>query len=123
MIHLDTSFLIQALIPESVSETRLHEWIIAGEDVGISSIAWSELLCGPLTAVDVALAESLFAAHEPFLMADAVKAAELFNGTGRRSRSLADCQIAAVAIRCEARIATHNISDFTPFKSFGLILT
>ena len=123
MIHLDTSFLIQALIPQSAPETRLQEWIIAGEDVGISSIARSELLCGPLKAEDVALAESLFAAHEPFLMADAAKAAEPFNGTGRRSRSLADCQIAAVAIRCEARIATHNISDFAPFKSFGLTLT
>lgn len=81
------------------------------------------LLCGPLKAEDIALAESLFAAHEPFLMADAAKAAELFNGTGRRSRSLADCQIAAVAIRCEARIATNNISDFAPFESLGLILT
>ena len=123
MIHLDTSFLIQALIPRSAAETKLQEWIIAGEDLGISSIAWSELLCGPLKAEDVALAESLFAAHEPFLMADAAKAAELFNGSGRRSRSLADCQIAAVAIRCEARIATHNTSDFAPFQSFGLILT
>ena len=123
MIHLDTSFLIQSLIPESAAETKLQEWIVAGEDLGISSIAWSELLCGPLKAEDVALAESLFAAHEPFLMVDAAKAAELFNGTGRRSRSLADCQIAAVAIRCEARIATHNISDFAPFQGFGLILT
>src|SRR6185369_5120614 len=122
MIHLDTSFLIQALIPDSAAETRLQEWIIAGEDLGISSIAWSELLCVPLEAEDVALAESLFAAHEPFLMADAAKAAELFNGTGRRSRSLADCQIAAVALRCTASLATINVRDFALFQSHGLSL-
>jgi predicted nucleic acid-binding protein len=122
MIHLDTSFLIQALIPKSAADIKLQDWIEGDEDLGISSIAWSELLCGPLTDEDAVLAESLFVAHEPFLIVDAVKAAELFNGTGRRSRTLADCQIAAVAIRCGARMATHNVSDFAPFQSYGLKL-
>lgn len=64
----------------------------------------------------------LFPAPEPFLASDARKAAELFNATGRRSRSLADCQIAAVALRCEARMATANALDFTPFETHGLTL-
>jgi predicted nucleic acid-binding protein len=72
MIHLDTNFLIQALVPNSQAEAKTH------------------------------------------------KAAELFNATGRRSRSLADCPFAAVALRCNARIATGDASDFTPFESHGL---
>ncbi len=122
MIHLDTSFLIQALVPLSAAATKLKTWLTNEEDLGISSIAWSEFLCGPLTPEDAARVESLFVACEPFLASDASKAAELFNATGRRSRSLADCQIAAVALRCNASLATSNKSDFTPFQGHGLSL-
>ena len=73
MIHFDTSFLIQALVPGSAPETKLQTWLTSGEDLGISSIAWSEFLCGPLTADDAALVEILFAAPEPFLASDAPK--------------------------------------------------
>jgi predicted nucleic acid-binding protein len=122
MIHLDTNFLIQALVPSSEAEAKLQTWIKDGEGLGISSIALSEFLCGPLTQNDETLAQMLFPDPEPFLTSDAHKAAKLFKATGRRSRSLADCQIAAVALRCEARIATGNVSDFTLFQSHGLTL-
>lgn len=122
MIHLDTNFLIQALVPNSATETTLLTWLRDGEDLGISAIAWSEFLCGPLTANEATLAEGLLNMPEPFLASDANKSAELFNATGRRSRSLADCQIAAVALRCNARVATANASDFTPFQPHGLTL-
>lgn len=121
MIHLDTNFLIQALLPGSASEGRLQTWIHDGEEIGISSIAWCEFLCGPLSPEEAALAEVLFAAPEPFLVSDARKASELFNLTGRRSRSLADCQIAAVAMRCNAALATGNLSDFNVFQEYGLV--
>jgi predicted nucleic acid-binding protein len=122
MIHLDTNFLIQGLIPNSAAEARVRTWRRTGEALGISSISWSEFLCGPLNATDEALAQTLFPAPEPFLSSDAHKAPELFNATGRRSRSLADCQIAAVALRCNARLATVNISDFALFQRQGLTL-
>ena len=122
MIHLDTNFLIQGLTPNSAAEERVRTWRRTGEALGISSISWSEFLCGPMNATDEALAQTLFPSPEPFLASDAYRAAELFNATGRRSRSLADCQIAAVALRCNARIATINVPDFTVFKSFGLTL-
>jgi predicted nucleic acid-binding protein len=122
MIHLDTNFLIQALMPSSAAEAKLQTWLKGGEDLGVSSIAWSEFLCGPLTQNDQTLAEFLFPDPEPFLTSDAQNAAELFKATGRRSRSLADCQIAAVALRCEARLATGDVADFTLFQSHGLIL-
>lgn len=122
MIHLDTNFLIQALVPGSVAGVKLQTWLGDAEDLGISCIAWSEFLCGPLTSKDEALAGALFASPEPFLASDARKAAELFNATGRRSRRLADCQIAAVALRQGAQLATGNVSDFTIFLSHGLTL-
>ncbi len=122
MIHLDTNFLIQSLAAGSAAEEKLQRWLRAPEALGISSIAWSEFLCGPLTQQDEALAHLVLPAPESFLASDAHKAAELFNATGRRSRSLADCQIAAVALRCNARLATSNISDFALFQSFGLSL-
>jgi predicted nucleic acid-binding protein len=56
----------------------------------------------------------------PVEAADAAKAAELFNLAGRRRGSLADCLIAAVALRCGASLATENRADFAPFVSAGL---
>lgn len=109
-------------MPSSAAEAKLQTWKKDGEAFAISSIAWSEFLCGPLTQNDGTLAQMLFPAPEPFLASDAHKAAELFNATGRRSRSLADCQIAAVALRCDARLASGNLADFTPFQSLGLNL-
>lgn len=122
MIHLDTNFLIQTLVPGSPAAVTLETWLVNREDLGISTIAWSEFLCGPLTPGNEALAEAILATPQPFLASDARKAAELFNATVRRSRSLADCQIAAVALRCQARLATGNASDFNLFQRHGLIL-
>lgn len=122
MIHLDTNFLIRALVPTSVEESNLQTWLKDGEDLGISCVAWSEFLCGQLTSRDQEYAKLLLAAPEPFRESDARKAAVLFNATGRRSRSLADCQIAAVALRCNARLATANVSDFALFQNHELTL-
>jgi predicted nucleic acid-binding protein len=123
MIHLDTNFLIQALRPGTAEEAQLRQWLTSGEPLGLSVIVWAEFLCGPLTAGDEILAETLFPVIEELLSADARKGAELFNNTGRRSRSLADCLIAAVALRCDAETATANRADFEPFQTFGLRLT
>jgi len=122
MIHLDANFLVCALKPGSAEATKLQGWRAAGETLRISSIAWAEFLCGPLSVQDEVQARQLFSRSEPFLTADAAKAAELFNQTGRRSRSLQDCMIAAVALRCGTRLATGNVSDFRPLTAFGLVL-
>jgi|ERR1017187_1732211 predicted nucleic acid-binding protein len=97
MIHFDTNFLIQTVVAGSAAHEKFRGWTQAQEDCNASSIAWAEFLCGPLDAPAEAIARQIFPNPEPFLPADAVLAARLFNQTGRRSRSLADCMIAAVA--------------------------
>jgi predicted nucleic acid-binding protein len=49
MIHLDTSFLIRALLDGTSESAALEHWIGSGENIGISSVAWCEFLCGPAT--------------------------------------------------------------------------
>jgi predicted nucleic acid-binding protein len=122
MIHFDTNFLVGATISGSPAHTRFRTWSVAGESFGISTIAWGEYLCGPLDPQGEAIAKQIFPAAEGFLTGDAVLAADLFNKTGRRSRSLADCMIAAVAIRCGAKVATLNTPDFQPHVKHGLSL-
>ena len=122
MIHLDTNFLIQISVVGSVAHTQFASWASGQEVVNVSTIAWAEFLCGPMDAAGEAFAQQIFPQPEPFLPADAVLAASLFNLTGRRSRSLADCMIAAVAMRCGAKLATLNAGDFQPLTIHGLIL-
>ncbi len=108
--------------PGSPAEAKLLSWLTAGEDFGLSAIAWSEFLCGPVSPQEETLGGLILAAPEAFNSADARKAAELFNYTGRRSRSLADWQIAAVALRCGVSVATNNPKDFVVFQAQGLAL-
>ena len=122
MIHLDTNYLIDALVPGSAQEAQLVGWLGAGELLGISALAWGEFLCGPLSPAAEALSRRFFPDAEALERADAEKAAELFNLTGRRSKSYADCCIAAVAIRAQAPLATSNRDDFTPMVPHGLVL-
>ncbi|HEY3763174.1 MAG TPA: PIN domain-containing protein [Verrucomicrobiae bacterium] len=121
MIHFDTNFLIQATQAGSPAHQKFREWSAANEPFGVSTVAWAEYLCGPLDTAAEALARSIFPAPEMFIEPDAVLAARLFNESGRRSRSLADCMIAAVAIRRGAKLATINAADFQPFTMHGLI--
>jgi predicted nucleic acid-binding protein len=122
MIHLDANFLIDALVPGSSQEKLLVGWLSAGEPIGISAIAWGEFLCGPVSSAIEASARQLLPSVEPLTGPDAETAAHLFNATGRRSRSFADCCIAAVALRTNSRLATSNTPDFEPFRSHGLVL-
>jgi predicted nucleic acid-binding protein len=121
MVHFDTNFLIQATVVESPAHRQFRAWAAAHETVNVSSITWAEFLCGPLDPTGESIARQIFPVPESFLPADAALAANLFNLTGRRSSSLADCMIAAVAIRCGARLATLNSADFQPFLRYGLI--
>lgn len=122
MIHLDTSFLIRGLVRGSAEDRALRGWLRAGEPLGMSAVAWAELLCGPLDEAQREMAEAIVSERVSFLEADAALAARLFNESGRRRGSLLDCMIAAAALRANAPLATANVSDFRRLEEGGLTL-
>lgn len=122
MIHLDTSFLIHALVPGSVQDRLLRGFLGRGERLGISAVSWAEFLCGPVEAGSLDLVLRIVSRPVPFTEEDAMLAARLFNESGRRRSSLGDCMIAAAAIRARAALATDNPRDFARFAPAGLAL-
>lgn len=122
MTHLDTSFLIRALVRGSAQDRHLRHWIREGESLGISAIGWAEFLCGPLETSAVALAARIVSERIPFTDEDAMLAAHLYNEPGRRRGSLTDCMIAATAVRAGVPLATVNPSDFRRFEAAGLVV-
>jgi predicted nucleic acid-binding protein len=122
VVELDSNFLVDALRPGADPSASLHSWVRTGARIQISAIAWSEYLCGPLEPAVVPLARKLVNWVEPFTEEDAELSSELFNQTGRRSRSHVDCMIAAHAIRRSAVLATLNKRDFQRFEKFNLTL-
>ncbi len=121
-VHLDTSFLIRALVRDSAQDAKLRQWIGAGTLLEMSAIAWAEFLCGPVNAVSVDLATRVVRERKPFSEEDAVLAAELFNQSGRRRGSFADCMIAAAALQGDAALATVNEGDFERIAPEALVL-
>jgi predicted nucleic acid-binding protein len=120
MIVLDTNFLVMGLVPGSAQDSRLRRWLQAGEILAVNVIVWAEFLCGPVTADHIRLASQLCPRPEVLLPEDAARGAELYNATGRRRGSLADCLIASTCLRLNAAIATENVADFRPFEPLGL---
>jgi len=121
-IHLDTCFLIGALVPGTEADRRLRQWIREERRLCMDSIAWTEFLCGPLNREELALAEQIVTERIDYRVQDAQRAAEFFNATGRRRGTLADCTIAASASGRGAALATMNIQDFQCFEDLGLRL-
>lgn len=120
MIHLDTGFLIRALVRNSPQDIRLRSWLRSNTQLGISSIAWAEFLCGPVDLRDADLAARILSIRRPFTDEDAALAAQLFNISGRRRGTFIDCMIAAIALGTEASLATTNPDDFRRFEPAGL---
>lgn len=119
MIHLDTSFLIRSLELASQEDLKLQGWLRDRESVAMSSVAWSEFLCGPLV-LDTVTVPRFIQDIVSFSLEDSAIAAHLFNISGRRRGSFRDCMIAATAIRAKAALATSDVHDFKRFEKEGL---
>ena len=122
MVHLDTSFLIRALVRNSPEDAKLREWVRTDERVAMSTIAWAEFLCGPYERSSLEFLIGVIDRYVDFTPAHAEIAARLFNQSGRRRGSQMDCMIAATAIAEKAPIATVDSRDFRRFESEGLTL-
>ena len=111
VIHPDTNFLIDALVPTNKPSSLLTAWIERGEPLGISTVEKA-----------VSSSRLILPLVENLTGEDAELAEVLFNKTGRRSKSYADCCNAAVAISRNASLASGNRYDFEPMMAFGLQL-
>ena len=120
-VHLDTSFLIRALLPGTVESRRLEEWLGGRRALVISAMAWAEFLSGPLDDETLRVAGRLVGMAAPVTGVHAERAAQLFNTTGRRRGTLSDCLIAAVAIEDGAALATAD-GGFRRLVATGLTL-
>lgn len=121
-LHLDTSFLIRALVPGSDEAGLFRTWLRDGRPLSMSTVAWGEFLCGPLDEAAATIAARLVRRHAPLGVEEAATAARLFNGTGRRRGSFADCLVAATALVEGAALATSDQADFRRFEIEGLRL-
>lgn len=96
---------------------------MAGSLPAASAVAWHEFVRGPLTADELLRVERVVGDRiQPVTRRTSELAARLFNATGRRRASTADCFIAASAIESGARLLTANTNDFAPFIPLGLHL-
>ena|SRR5258706_10836732 len=120
MIHLDTGFLIRALVRNTPQDIKLRSWLRSNTQLGISSVAWSEFLCGPVDEAEAEIAGMILPTCQPFTDKDAALAARLFNLSGRRRGTLIDSMIAAVALGAHASLATTNPNDFRRLEAAGL---
>lgn len=122
-LYLDTNALIGVLDPDDALFDPLFAEIESGTGFATNSIAWHEFTRGPASPEDIALLAGILENRIlPCTREDGEIAAMLFDRTGRRRASTADCLIAATALRLELRLVTRNLQDFEPFQAFGLQL-
>jgi predicted nucleic acid-binding protein len=122
LILLDTNLLIRFQTRGTREDLSVRDWLGQGEVLRTSVMVWAEFLCGPVTPDELHLAEAIVGGPIELSLQDATRGADLFNHSGRRRGSLADCLIAATALRLGAAVATSNPDDFRRFEQFGLRL-
>jgi predicted nucleic acid-binding protein len=120
LTHLDSDFLIRSLVPGTPEDRLLRKWLRSRDPIAVSAVVWTEFLCGPVEPIHLELLANLFGDPVSYTAGDAALAAQLFHSCGRGRGSLADCMIAATAIREDANLATCNAADFRRMESYGL---
>lgn len=123
MIHLDTSILIDLVTAHSPQVALVRDWLVKGEKLTASAVAWSEFCNGPHSREQKEAVRAILRGGVcPFTEEQAEQASRLFHYSGRRRGSHADCMIAAAALCARQPVATRNIADFERFIPFGLLL-
>jgi len=112
MIHLDTSFLIHALMPGTREDALLRTWLAAAETIVMGAVGLGRVPLWPAQQRRLGRGPAVYRPVPDFNRDHAVATARLFIESGRRRGSLADCMIAAAALSDAASIATTNKADF-----------
>lgn len=119
----DTNVLIGLSDPSHACFAYVERAIRSGVRASTSSVAWHEYVRGPLTDLDRSRVLRILESRVlPLDRRSAERAAELYNATGRRRGSTADCLIAAIAIEHELELVTLNTRDFHLFEPMNLVL-
>lgn len=122
-IHLDTNYLVYFTNGGDDSAVlQVETWMRENRRILVSAMVWAEFQCGPLGVREQDMAHDVIHGVLPVTLEVADRAGFLFQATGRRSRSLADCIIAATAMAARQPLATLNREDFEPFLIHGLEL-
>ena len=122
-VHLDANVLVALSDPSLPFFATVAEAIARGDQMETSVIAWHEYARGPLLPEDQARTARLLEDRIVALTRQMAElAARLFNETGGRRASTADCLIAAAAIKANAELLTDNVTDFEGFVPHGLRL-
>jgi len=123
LLHLDTNALIALADPEGGVVQLVRERVQSGMLPAASAVAWHEFVRGPLMPDELLRVERVIGARiQPVSRSTSELAARLFNATGRRRTSTADCFIAAGAIEQDTELLTADGDDFKLFASLGLKL-
>jgi predicted nucleic acid-binding protein len=122
-LHLDANAMVA--LADSAGEvwTLAMEQIQAGALPETSAVAWHEFVRRTLPGEERLRIERLLDGRVVAVTRSTAElAAMLFNATGRRRASTADCFIAAAAIEMGAALVTANVADFQRFEEHGLQL-
>ena len=120
LLHLDTNALIALADPAGGVVKFVRDRVQSGMLPAASAVAWHEFVRGPLMPDELLRVERVVGARvQPVSRSTSELAARLFNATGRRRASTADCFIAAGAIEQDAELLTADGDDFKPFTHFG----
>ncbi|MFM7179937.1 MAG: type II toxin-antitoxin system VapC family toxin [Verrucomicrobiales bacterium] len=120
-LHLDTNAIIALGDPSHAFFRAVEKCLEEGGSVCTDAVAWHEYIRGPVQPAEAARALLILENRVVELTRrTAETAAILFNATGRRRASTADCLIAASCMAEDATLLTQNVEDFKPFASHGL---
>jgi tRNA(fMet)-specific endonuclease VapC len=112
--HLDNDVLVHALAGAGPERRRLLALIDAGDEIGISAVAWYEFCRGPRTAEQLAVGRAFFGGDgvAPFDEQLANRAGEVFRLLGSPRKRAADIAIGVTAAEADAVLLTRNRRDF-----------
>jgi len=120
--HLDTDFLIKALLARGSEQELLRAISDSTAEIEMSALAWYEFCRGPRSPEQEAVARSYLETEGIIAFGEdlASKSADTFRRLGSPRRRAFDVAIATVAMARSAHLLTGNTRDYSGIE--GLLL-